>query len=428
LNVVRARRRPVLLALAALGLVVGLVLPVARGARASGASLRLGNYRIDGVTTREQRSAIERTGASIEAVSSDYVLVRGTPSDLASVRSMGFRVSAFVEPNDFPPADSRYHNYTEMSDDIAAEAAAHPDIVREFSIGRSYQGRDILAAEITKDVGSYTYGRPEVLYDGLHHAREHLTVEETLSIMHLFVDGYGKTNRITKLVNTRAIWIIFDVNPDGGEYDVSGGTYHFWRKNRQPNPGSSAVGTDLNRNYGYRWGCCGGSSSNPADETYRGSSAFSAPESSAVRDFVDSRFIGGVERITTSISFHTYDELVLWPYGYTYTDVPSDMTQNDHKVFVAMGQKMAKTTCKKSDCFTPEQASDLYITDGTSMDWEYGVHEIFAFTIEMFPSADPPGFYPPDEDIKAQTARLKKAVLYAATNAACPYAVIGLPC
>jgi len=135
-----------------------------------------------------------------------------------------------------------------------------------------------------------------------------------------------------------------------------------------------------------------------------------------------------VEQITTSISFHTYDELVLWPYGYTYTDVPSDMTQNDHKVFVAMGQKMATTTCKKTDCFTPEQASDLYITDGTSMDWEYGVHKIFAFTIEMFPNTDPPGFYPPDEDIKAQTARLKKAVLYAATNAACPYGVIGLSC
>ena len=32
-----------------------------------------------------------------------------------------------------------------------------------------------------------------------------------------------------------------------------------WRKNRQPNAGSSAVGTDLNRNWGYRWGCCGGS-------------------------------------------------------------------------------------------------------------------------------------------------------------------------
>ena len=44
-------------------------------------------------------------------------------------------------------------------------------------------------------------------------------------------------------MNTRAIWIIFDVNPDGGEYDISGGSYHFWRKNRQPNNGSRSAPT-----------------------------------------------------------------------------------------------------------------------------------------------------------------------------------------
>ena len=56
------------------------------------------------------------------------------------------------------------------------------------------------------------------------------------------------------------------------------------------------------------------------------------------------------------------------------------------------------------------------------------MHKIFALTIEMYPSNDPPGFYPPDEVIKAQTKRLKKAVLYLATNADCPYEVIGKGC
>jgi carboxypeptidase T len=175
-------------------------------------------------------------------------------------------------------------------------------------------------------------------------------------------------------------------------------------------------------------GCCGGSSGNPPDETYRGPSPFSAPETQAVRDFVNSRVIGGVQQIRASISFHTYSELVLWPYGYTFTDVPSDMTQADHSVFVKIGQTMASTTCLAGDCYTPEQSSDLYITDGSSIDWQYGVHKIFAFTIEMFPSSDPPGFYPPDEDIKAQTKRLKRAVLYLADNAWCPYGVIGQTC
>jgi hypothetical protein len=94
-----------------------------------------------------------------------------------------------------------------------------------------------------------------------------------------------------------------------------------------------------------------------------------------VRDFVDSRVVGGKQQIKTSITFHTYAELVLWPYGYTYTDIPGDMTQDDHAVFVAMGQAMAAT-----NGYTAQQASDLYITDGTYDDWAYGVHRIFAYT------------------------------------------------
>ena len=53
--------------------------------------------------------------------------------------------------------------------------------------------------------------------------------------------------------------------------------------------------------------------------------------------------MGGKQQIKTSITFHSYAQLVLWPYGYTYTDVPSDMTQDDHDVFVAMGQAMAQS-------------------------------------------------------------------------------------
>src|SRR5690349_23249500 len=95
------------------------------------------------------------------------------------------------------------------------------------------------------------------------------------------------------------------------------------------------------------------------------------------------------------------------------------MTQDDHDVFVTMGQAMAAT-----NGYTPEQASELYITDGTIDDWMYGVHRIFTFTFEMYPVGSP-GFYPPDEVIPAQTSRNRAAILYLLDKAACPYAVIG---
>jgi carboxypeptidase T len=131
--------------------------------------------------------------------------------------------------------------------------------------------------------------------------------------------------------------------------------------------------------------------------------------------------IGGQQQITVAIDFHTYSELVLWPYGYTYTDVPGDMTQDDHDVLVAMGQAMANT-----NGYTPEQASDLYITDGTINDWLYAQHGILNYTFEMYPrTSSQGGFYPPDEVIPAQTSRNRAAVLYLIDKAACPYAVIG---
>jgi hypothetical protein len=248
-----------------------------------------------------------------------------------------------------------------------------------------------------------------------------LTIEQALYTLGLLTDEYGVDQSITALVDTREIWMVFDMNPDGGEYDIATGTYRSWRKNRQPNSGSAYLGTDLNRNWGYRWGCCNGSSASPSSQTHRGARPFSAPETNVVRGFVDSRVIGGVQQITAAIDFHTYGELIMWPYGYTFTDIPADMTTDDHDVLVTLGQEMAAMTG-----YTPQQGSDLYISDGTVRDWLYGAHGILSFTFELYPTmSGQGGFYPPDEVIPAQTARNRGAILYLLELAECPYRVTG---
>jgi carboxypeptidase T len=221
-------------------------------------------------------------------------------------------------------------------------------------------------------------------------------------------------------VNDREIWIVPDLNPDGGEYDIASGSYRSWRKNRQPNSGSSSVGTDLNRNWGHKWGCCGGSSGSASSETYRGASAESAPEVKVVADFARSRVVGGEQQIKAAIDFHTYSELVLWPYGYTTDDTAEGLTQDDRDAFAAVGEKMAA-----GNGYTPEQSSDLYITDGTIDDWLWGVHKIFTYTFEMYPSGfGGGGFYPPDEVIGEETARNKDAVLQLLEYSDCVYRII----
>src|SRR5262249_27400632 len=91
---------------------------------------------------------------------------------------------------DFPAQDSRYHSYAEMVDVLMDTQAAHPDIVQVDTIGKSSQGRDLYVVKISDNVGS-DENEPEVLFDSLHHAREHLSLEQSLAILRWLADGYG---------------------------------------------------------------------------------------------------------------------------------------------------------------------------------------------------------------------------------------------
>jgi len=320
---------------------------------------------------------------------------------------------------DFPPSHAGYHTDAELAAELAAVGAAHPDIVQLFTIGRSYQGRPLRAAKVSDNV-AVDEAEPEVLIDGVHHGNEHLGAEMTLAAIHLLADGYGSDATVTRLVDSREIWIVFVLNPDGAAYDLLGAKgFRDWRKNRQPNSNTTAVGTDLNRNYGYRWGCCGGSSGRPSSRTYRGPRPFSAPETAAIRAFVDSRVVGGRQQIKAAITYHSLGRQVLWPYGYTKTDRPADMTADDQRAFVAIGRAMAAR-----NGYRPMQSSSLYITDGDEIDWLYGVHRIFSFTVELG-ARTASGDDPPDDVIEPETRRNRTALLHLIDRAGCPWAAIG---
>ncbi len=426
---VRLRRALLLATAAGLGLTVASGPVSARPAPESATpEPAAAEYRVTGPRTLADRNAVARTGAAIDSVEHGVLYVSATDAEATAIRRLGFRLEKEVAPAPggeigtmgFPAADSNYHDYAELTAVVNKVVADHPTIARKVSIGRSYEGRDLMAVKISDNVAT-DEAEPEILFNSQQHAREHLTVEMAIYLLNLFTDSYGSDSRVTNVVNTREIWIVPTVNPDGSEYDIATGSYRSWRKNRQPNSGTTAVGTDLNRNWGYNWGCCGGSSGTPSSLTYRGPSAFSAPETRALRDFVNSRVVGGVQQIKANIDFHTYSQLVLWPFGYTTANTTTGMTADQYNTFATLGQRMAAT-----NGYTPEQSSDLYITDGDSLDWLWATHKIWAYTFEMYPgsSGTGGGFYPPDEVIPTQTARNKDAVLLLSEYADCPYRVI----
>lgn len=437
---IRGGRTTVLAALLSLALAAPIAAaqaqgaPSARPAADSAASAELPHqYEVTGLATRAERTALAATGVSIDEVHARAVVITATRAQATAIRQLGHALRKLPDPpgfatpsphkprvKDFPTGYTKYHTYAEATKEIDALVAKYPAILSKQVIGTSHEGRNLLALKLSKNV-TKDEAEPEVLFTAHQHAREHLTVEMSLYLLNEFTSKYGTDPRITKMLDSREIWIIPDLNPDGGEYDIASGSFRSWRKNRQPNAGSSSVGTDLNRNWDFKWGCCGGSSSSPSSETYRGKSPASAPEVQVVSKFVHGRNIGGKQQIKAAIDFHTYSELVLWPFGFTDDDTGEGMTQDDHDAFATIGKNMAAT-----NGYTPEQSSDLYITDGSIDDWLWGDQRIFAYTFEMYPSSfGSGGFYPKDSVIPKETARNREAVLQLLELADCPYRAIG---
>jgi murein tripeptide amidase MpaA len=280
-----------------------------------------------------------------------------------------------------------------MSAQIQAVAAAHPDIVRRFSIGRSAQGRRLWAVKVSDNV-LVDELEPEVLLVAGQHAREHITVEQALYLLDQLTSS---DPRVVRLISKTEVWIVFNLNPDGSEYDTRGEFPRFWRKNRQ-----KPFSTDLNRNWGYRWGQLRGHvSDDPRSDAYRGKRAFSAPETRALRDFVDSRRIGGAQQIKAAIDIHSAAELVLWPYGYTKANATKGMTAKQYARLAHLGRVMAH-----ANGYTAEQASDLYVAPGELADWLWGEYRIYAYTFELGPADE---FYP--AEFAGEVAKNREPVL-----------------
>jgi len=363
-------------------------------------------------SSREERTEIASLGVAIEEIYDHHIVGICHSNQLKDLKAKGFIFQTYSTPAfllDFPPADSAFHNLQELEFEIKNLAQTYASIAALSSIGKSVEGKDLWMMRIS---ASPTEGeKPGIIFLGTHHAREHLSTEVPFFLIKHLLENYGKDEKVTRLVNEREIWIMPLVNPDGTDYDIGDKPYKWWRKNRQGAGAQDIYGVDLNRNYGYKWGGKG-AGKDPQSETYRGASAFSEPETQAVKAFIELH-----PTITTLLSYHTFSELILYPWGHTNDSIEDQQALKVHEI---MAQTMGRMTG-----YRPQQSSDLYITSGDTTDWSFGEHKIISFTFELYPASMwEGGFYPPASVIDGVTKNNIPPALYLIEYADNPYRVI----
>jgi len=282
------------------------------------------------------------------------------------------------------PTAGLYHTYSELESELRSLTKDHSSIAELSSIGRSHEGRELWALKISDQV-ELDETEPVVVFLGAHHAREWISVDVPLLIAKYLIEKYGVDSTITHLIDQAVIWVIPMVNPDGHQYSVL--MDRLWRKNRRNN-GDGSFGVDLNRNYGYQWGGPG-SSGDTFSEIYRGPSPFSEPETQAVRTFLEHQSPQAL------ISYHSYSQLVLYPWGYTSQPAPDKALLDS--LAVSLAYQIQSVHGKK---YTPGQSSTLYLASGDTTDWLYALFGVPAFTIELRPGSYNPGFELPESEIQ----------------------------
>ncbi len=111
----------------------------------------------------------------------------------------------------------KYFRYQEIVDFLERTQAAHPDLVKLESIGKSYEGRDIWAAIITAhDTGHYLQ-KPAIYIDGNHHAGEVTGSAVCLYTIEYLVGNYGTDEDIRDLLDSTTFYIVPRISPDGAE-------------------------------------------------------------------------------------------------------------------------------------------------------------------------------------------------------------------
>ncbi|KAL2129922.1 hypothetical protein VTI74DRAFT_7139 [Chaetomium olivicolor] len=362
-------------------------------------------YKAYRITTGQDATSIKNKLAKFAAVQfnfdmSQHLDVAIAPDEIPAFESLGLRTEVMSEDlgvditqeGAFAPYEkvsaqaipsltwfNSYHAYNDHIAFFNDLQAAYPQNSEILSIGNSVQGRNIFGIHLWGSGGKGS--KPAVYFHGTVHAREWITSKVVEYITYQLLVGYNNDTAVKSILDKYDFYILPFVNPDGFVYTQTND--RLWRKNRQTRPGSSCVGTDVNRNWPYKWELPGGASTNPCSETYKGETAGDTPENQALTNFTQSLAKG--KGIKLYIDWHSYGQYILLPYGY---NCQARAVNHAHQMSLAASLASAIRQPYGTRFTYGPSCSTLYATTGDSVDYLTDVAKAeLAWTIELRPSS-----------------------------------------
>jgi len=245
-------------------------------------------------------------------------------------------------------------------------ATNYPNIVKVEQIGSSIEGRPINVVKVGSDNGS---DKPSIWIDGGIHSEEWIAVSTVTFMLNKLVTEYATDPKIKNYVDKANWYFVPVLNVDG--YEFTHTEERLWRKNRRPNEHlHGCEGVDLNRNFDYAFGARGEQPSvERCQQDYRGASAFSEPETQAVRDFV----LKHMTDMKAFMTLHTYSQMWFYPYSDKRGSYPEDVKELED-----LSKKAAEAikAVHGAEFRVGTPADILYTATGTSFDWAKSVAKV----------------------------------------------------
>jgi hypothetical protein len=298
---------------------------------------------------------VEATGAWVNYVDRSGVVAEATADQQQQLKNLGYVVriitpdiSGIYERN-FAGSDGRYLTYSEFIDTMALIAQNNPTICKLETLGTSYNGNLLLAMKVS-DQPQLHENEPIVHFEGGIHGDEKIGWAICFELLKYLVRNYGTDTLVTRLIDTREIYIIPMYNPDG-----------YIRSSRY-----NGNSVDLNRNWGWMWG----------DESSQGAYPFSEPENRAVLNHILDN------PASIFVSYHAGTTFIShpWSYCYSYQNTIPELS-------------LIQFLSARYDYWTRytygQGCDSMYPINGSTKDFDYG-YGMMGWSIEVHLQKTPP--------------------------------------